>query len=307
MRTSAATPRGKPRYLEIADQLEAELRAGGLVEGTPVPSTRAIVARWDVAMATASRVLGELAQRGLVHARPGAGTVISGRLQSPASRSAEVAPALNRSRVVEAGVAIADREGLDAVSMRRVAGDLGVGPMALYRHVADKDALVTLMLDRAYAEWRPPESAAGWRDRVEAALLEFWECCHRHPWVGPATSMTRPQATPGALPLADFLLAALSELKLSHQDTFTAYLALLNYARGMAVTLYAEREQETLTGMDNEAWMQGQEDRLRAVMASGDYPTFRRFASRPYDFDLDAIFEFGLARLLDGLDTSRPE
>ena len=117
--------------------------------------------------------------------------------------------------------------------------------------------------------------------------------------------MTRPQATPGALPFADFLLAALAELGLSHADTFTAYLALLNYARGMALTLYAEREQESLTGIDNEAWMEGQEGQLRAALATGDFPTFRRFVSRPYDFDLDTIFEFGLGRLLDGLDPDR--
>lgn len=190
--------------------------------------------------------------------------------------------------------------------MRRVAGEVGVGPMALYRHVADKDALIVLMLDRAYAEWRPPEVVpAGWRGPVEAALRGFWECCHRHPWVAPATSMTRPQATPGVLPFSDFLLTGLEGLHLSHHDTLTAYLALLNYVRGMAVTLYAEREQEMLTGMDNEAWLQGQEGQLRAALATGDHPTFRRFVSRPYDFDLDGIFEFGLARLLDGLETSR--
>lgn len=301
MRTSA-----RPRYLQIADELERELRAGGLVGGTPVPSTRDIVARWDVAMATASRVLAELTQRGLVRARPGVGTVVTGRVRSTSPRSSEAAPALTRSRIVEAGVAIADREGLEGVSMRRVAGELRVGPMALYRHIADKDALLALMLDRAYAEWHPPEPApAGWRARVEAALRGFWDCCRHHPWVAPATSMTRPQATSGVLPFAEFLLAALGRLNLPHHDTLTAYLALLNYARGMAITLYAEREQESLTGVDNEAWLEGQDSQLRAAMATGDYPTFRHFVSRPYDFDLDAIFEFGLQRLLDGLDTSR--
>lgn len=300
MRTSA-----RPRYLELADELERELRAEGLVGGARVPSTRAIVARWGVAMATASRVLAELAQRGLVRARPGVGTVVAGRVQPPSPAPAEAPPALTRARMVEVGIGIADREGLEAVSMRRVAGDLGVAPMGLYRHVADKDDLIAHMLDRVHGEWRPPEPApAGWRQRVEAALRGFWEACHRHPWVAPATSMTRPQATAGVLPLAEFLLAALSELGLSHQDTFTAYLALLNYARGIALTLYAELEQVLLTGMDNEAWMEGQEIQLRAVIATGDYPNFRRLVSRPYDFDLDAIFEFGLARMLDGLDPS---
>ncbi len=298
MRTST-----RARYLEVADEIERELRAGGLVAGARVPSTRGIVARWDVAMATASRVLGELARRGLVRARPGVGTVVTGRVQAASPPPAEAPPALTRARIVEAGIEIADREGLDAVSMRRVAGELGVAPMALYRHLADKDGLVAHMLDRAYGEWQPPQPVpAGWRGRVEAALRGFWERCHRHPWVAPATSMTRPQAMPGALPFADFLLAALAELGLSHRDTFTAYLALLNYARGMALTLYSEREQEFLTGMDNEAWMEGQEGQLRGALGTGDYPTFRRFVSRPYDFDLDTIFEFGLARLLDGLD-----
>jgi len=300
MRTSA-----RSRYLEIADELERELRAGGLVGGTPVPSTRTIVARWDVAMATASKVLAELAQRGLVRARPGVGTVVAGRVERPAARPVATAPPLTRARIVEAGMEIADREGLDALSMRRVASELGAGPMALYRHVTDKDDLIFHMLDRAYAEWKPPEPApAGWRARVEAALRGFWECCHRHPWVAPATSMSRPQATPGGLPFADFLLTALWELDLSHQDTFTAYLALLNYARGVAVTLYAEHEQQQLTGIDNEAWMDGQETQLRAALATGDYPAFRCVVSHPYDFDLDTIFEFGLARLLDGLDPS---
>ncbi|MGH7911302.1 MAG: GntR family transcriptional regulator, partial [Candidatus Dormibacteraceae bacterium] len=66
MRTST-----RARYLAIADELERELRAGGLIGGAPVPSTRAIVERWGVAMATASKVLAELSRRGLVRARPG--------------------------------------------------------------------------------------------------------------------------------------------------------------------------------------------------------------------------------------------
>lgn len=299
MRTSTGS-----RYLDIADEIERELRAGGLVGGTPVPSTRAIVARWDVAMATASRALAELARRGLVRTRPGVGTVVAGHVEQPAPPALRGASALTRTRIVEVGTEIADREGLGAVSLRRVASELGAAPMALYRHVADKDALITHMLDRAYSEWRPPEPAPEtWRERVEAALRGFWDGCRRHPWVAPATSMTRPQATPGGLGFAEFLLSALTELGLSHQDTFTAYLVLLNYARGVADTLYAEREQVQLTGIDNEAWMQEQEAQLRAVLTSRDAPTFRRFVSRPYDFDLDAIFEFGLARLLDGLAT----
>ncbi|MGH7912865.1 MAG: TetR/AcrR family transcriptional regulator, partial [Candidatus Dormibacteraceae bacterium] len=238
----------------------------------------------------------------------GAGTVVAGHVAPPPARPEAPAPALTRERIVRAGIGIADKEGLEAVSMRRVASELGAGPMALYRHIADKEDLVLRMLDRVYADVRLPEPPpSGWRAAAEAGAKALWEACHVHPWMAPATSMMRPQIMPGVLPLADYLLSAVAGLGLSHGDTFTAYLALLNFVRGMGTNLDAEAQQQALTGMDNEAWLATQEPAMREALASGDYPTFRRFTSREYDFDLDRIFEFGLQRLLDGLDALRSE
>src|SRR5215469_15474933 len=118
-----------PRYREIAAELRTRIDSGELAPGMRVPSTRAIVDEWGVAMATATRVLTELRQEGLVRAVPGVGTVVDGGRRparpAPAPRRHGAADmALSADRIVAAGVAIADAEGLAAVSMRRVASEL---------------------------------------------------------------------------------------------------------------------------------------------------------------------------------------
>lgn len=294
-----------PRYREIAAELRRQIEAGELAPGARVPSTRTIVDRWGVAMATATKVLTELRHQGLVRAVPGVGTVVEG--DRPAARSSPVSRrqgvpdgGLSVGRIAAAGIAVADAEGLAAVSMRRIASEVGVGTMSLYRHVEDKDDLVMHMLDAVLGDARlPADPPAGWRPRVEIAARVYWDACRRHPWLASATSITRPQALPGALPLSEFLLAALDELGLDHQTTFTAYITLVNYVRGTAQNLEAEAEAQAATGVDNEEWLLAQAPRLRAIIDG--FPVFTRFVSQEYDFSLDELFEFGLGRMLDGL------
>jgi AcrR family transcriptional regulator len=259
-------------------------------------------------MATATRVLNELRQEGLVRAVPGVGTVVQGRgaAPSPAAvrprRRATSAEALTPERIVDAAVAVADAEGLAAVSMRRVAGEIGAATMALYRHVADKEDLVVRMMNAVMEAWRPPaEPPAGWRPGVELAARVYWAGCREHPWMASALSITRPQPLAGALPFSEFLLATLDGLGLDHQTTFTAYLMLVNYVRGMALNLELEAEAEAATGVDNEEWMEAQEPQLAALVGAGEFPVFTRYVTREYDFDLDRLFDFGLQRMLDGL------
>jgi len=79
-------------------------------------------------------------------------------------------PSYARQVVVATAIAIADTEGMDGVSMRRLAVELDLAPMSLYRYVSDKDDLRTKMLDAALAQWKPPERGdAGWRECLEAA------------------------------------------------------------------------------------------------------------------------------------------
>jgi AcrR family transcriptional regulator len=296
------------RYREIADELRRQIEAGELAPGMRVPSTRTIVDHWGVAMATATKALTELRHQGLVRAVPGVGTVVAGDRRAaratPAPRRPPSAPdvGLGAERIAAAAVAIADAEGLPAVSMRRVASELGVATMSLYRHVEDKDDLVLRMLDAVMGDVRLPDAPpAEWRPRVEIAARLLWEAGRQHQWLAPAMSITRPQPVAGGLPLAEFLLTALDELGLDHQTTFTAYITIISFVRGIAMNLEMEAEAQATTGVDNEEWMATQEPRLRAIFDAGGYPVFARYVSREYDFRLDRLFEFGLSRLLDGL------
>ncbi|MFI6690089.1 TetR/AcrR family transcriptional regulator C-terminal domain-containing protein [Streptomyces sp. NPDC050485] len=303
------------RYSQIVAELRRRIETGELAPGDRVPSTREITKQWGVAMATATKVLTELRRDGMVRAVPGVGTVVETPSRSVRNARPTAAPrpggssdassgqaALTLGRIVAAAVTVADAEGLAAVSMRRVAADLGVATMSLYRHVADKEDLLTRMMDTVIAERPlpadPPES---WREAIELAARQLWDLFRRHPWLGPALSVTRPQMIISALPYSEWMLAVLQAHGLDLQPAFTAHLMLLNYARGIAVNLETEREAEANSGLDSEEWMDTQEPALLAILATGRFPALSRLATAGYDLDLDALFEFGLQRLLDGL------
>ncbi|MEU6092749.1 TetR/AcrR family transcriptional regulator C-terminal domain-containing protein [Streptomyces sp. NPDC047085] len=304
-----------PRYSQIVAELRRRIETGELAPGDRVPSTREITKQWGVAMATATKVLTELRREGMVRAVPGVGTVVEapGRPVRTARSAAASRPgrpsdvssgqaALTLGRIVAAAVMVADTEGLAAVSMRRVAAELGVATMSLYRHVADKDDLLTRMMDTVIAEHPlPADPPEGWREAIELAARQLWGLFRRHPWLAPALSVTRPQMINSALPYSEWMLATLHAHGLDLQSAFTAHLMLLNYARGIAVNLETEREAEAHSGLDSEEWMDTQEPTLLAILATGRFPALSRLATAGYDLDLDALFEFGLQRLLDGL------
>ncbi|MFJ9432440.1 TetR/AcrR family transcriptional regulator C-terminal domain-containing protein [Streptomyces sp. NPDC101490] len=304
-----------PRYLQIVAELRRRIETGKLAPGDRVPSTREITRQWGVAMATATKALSELRREGMVRAVPGVGTVVAApsrpvRAVRPAAAARpggstdapSVQAALTLGRIVETAVTVADTEGLAAVSMRRVAAELGVATMSLYRHVADKDGLLTQMMDRVMAEHPlPADPSACWREAIELAARQLWGLFRRHPWLAPALSVTRPQMIASALPYSEWTLATLHAHGLDLQSAFTAHLTLLNYTRGIAVSLEAEREAEAHSGLDSEEWMDVQGPALLAILATGRFPALSRLATAGYDLDLDALFEFGLQRLLDGL------
>ncbi|MER8185936.1 TetR/AcrR family transcriptional regulator C-terminal domain-containing protein [Kitasatospora sp. NPDC094015] len=303
------------RYAQIADELRQRIDSGELAPGDRVPSTREITRRWGVAMATATRVLTELRQAGLVRAVPGVGTVVTDRaggarsaVAPPATRSA---PAPRRQaagsgptaeRIVSTAIAVADAEGLAALSMRRVAAELGMATMSLYRHVADKEDLLTRMLEACFTDHPlPADPPDGWRPRLELVARALWTMFRRHPWLASALSVTRPQPVASALPFTEWVLEALDGRGLDLQAVFTAHLTLFNYIRGTALNLEMEAEAEALSGLTNDEWMDTQEPPLLALLTTGRYPTFARLATTGYDFDLDGLFEFGLQRILDGI------
>ncbi len=287
-------------YRTIAAEIAGRIARGELPPGATVPSTRQIVAEHGVAMATASKVLAALREQGLVEARPGVGTVVSG-----VARPVE-AP-LDRDRVIRAAVTIADAEGLHALSMRRLAGELGMPTMSLYRYVADKEELVLLMMDRVMGANPPPQDLSperdGWRACVRALARLQWSMHRRHTWLAQAVSFTRPLLAPHAMAQTEWVMRALDGHGLDPVTTFRIAVTVANYVRGTAVNLEQEAQAEQETGITDQEWMAAQHDRFAAVLATGRFPMFTAFlAANDNEFDLDILMEFGLERLLDGLE-----
>lgn len=115
-------------------------------------------------------------------------------------------PRLNRDRVLRAAVALADEAGLEALSMRRLAAELGVVPMALYKHVADKEALLDGMVDVVVGEIEPADPDAHWRAAVRGRVLSARRALLRHPWARRALE-TRTTRTPAVLDQVDATIA----------------------------------------------------------------------------------------------------
>jgi DNA-binding transcriptional regulator YhcF (GntR family) len=293
-------------YRRIVAEIRDRIARGELRPGDRVPSTRRITQEWGVAMATATKVIATLRDEGVVDTRPGAGTVVRSPEVGQAPVARKAAPReqeLSRDRVVRAAIAVADAEGLAMLSMRRVATDLGVATMSLYRHVPSKDELMLLMVDTVSAEERfPAQPPPGWRERLEIAARLMWTVFRRHPWAAEVLSMTRPRVMPNLLPYTEWTLTVLRELGLGIDDMMHTHLTLFGHVRGMALSLQSEAQAQQDTGMTNDEWMDTQESELKRVLAAGRFPTFEYVIQQQFDYDLDAVFEYGLQRLLDGID-----
>lgn len=288
-------------YRRIAAEIRDRITRGELRPGDRVPSTRQITQKWGVAMATATKVIATLRDEGVVEPRPGAGTVVKAASE-PVRKIASRATDLTHDRIVRAAVAVADTEGLGSVSMRRVATDLDVATMSLYRHVPGKEELLEHMADAAFTEQRLPATApAHWRARVNIAAHTVWSIFRAHPWAAEIVSLTRPQVIPSLLHYAEWVLAALRDLGLGADDMMHAHITLFGHVRGTALSLQSEVHAERDTGMTNEEWLEDRYPRLDVVFTPAEFPTLAHIAEAGFDYDLDRIFEFGLQRILDGL------
>ncbi|MCE5290319.1 MAG: TetR/AcrR family transcriptional regulator C-terminal domain-containing protein [Nocardiaceae bacterium] len=285
------------RAEEIAAVLSERISSGRLRPGDRAPSTRTIMRDFGVAMATATRVLALLQDAGVVASTPGRGSVV---LAPNEPTRAE--PELTVETVVAAAVRIADDEGLEAASMRRVASEVGVATMALYRFVAGHDDLVLRMMDLACADltFTEPEPSH-WRERLDWLTRQFWQCLRRHPWLASAMSMTRPQPLPNALPYSEAVIDAFRTAGFSPTDSLTMHLGLMNLVRGLAETVEIEIADQAATGMTNDEWADTQTDSLLELMPSDRFPRMRELVQQDYPYDHDTIFETGVRCFLDGV------
>jgi DNA-binding transcriptional regulator YhcF (GntR family)/AcrR family transcriptional regulator len=310
-----------PPYRRIVDEIRARIAAGSLRPGDRIPSARQITKHWGVAIATATKVLATLRHEGVVRAVPGVGTIVTGpgpaegglrneaarpetSRPSGASRPARAEASASKQSIVRAAIAVADAEGLAAVSMRRVATQLDLATMSLYRHVRDKDDLFLQMANTVFGEVSMPERASGgWRERVELVARAQWTICRRHPWLPGVISFTRPMLAPNGMAHTEWTMQAMHEAGLGVSDSLYVAVAVSGYVNGVGASLQLETEAQQETGITSDEWMETQDDELIRLIGSGRFPMIAAIAAEPgFDLELDRLFELGLGLLLDGLD-----
>ena len=227
-------------------------------------------------------------------------------IESPGKRGPR--PALSIDRIVETAVGLADREGLDAVTMRGLAERLEVAPMTLYTYVPGKGELLDLMLDQLYADMpRPDRTDRTWRDRVEAIAHDNHALFIDHPWAA-TVATTRPPLGPGQMAKYEYELRAFDGTGLGDVDRDAALTFVLQFVRVTALAAAEARAAQEESSLDDEQWWAEHGPLLNEVLDETVYPTAARVgsaagAAHGAAYSAEHAYEFGLMRVLDGLGT----
>jgi AcrR family transcriptional regulator len=214
------------------------------------------------------------------------------------------AASLSRAAIVAAAIALADAEGAGALTMRRVAADLGSStPMSLYRYVGSKDGLVDLMLDAVYGEVAlPPAPGGDWRADLEALTQRTWAVIVAHLWFGELVH-TRPPLGPNALRYFDFRFAVLDGLDALTMTRITA--ALDSHLIGSALQLAEESKMRARTGLATDEQLRAAVEPFLAPVL-GRYPAFARWLREQVPAG-PGQFDYTLGCLLDGIAARLPD
>lgn len=207
--------------------------------------------------------------------------------------------------VVAAAIGLADAEGLEAVTVRRLAQELGKAPMTLYTYVPGKSELVALMLDALFEDMERTPASGAWRERLTAVARENYALYRAHPWAA-AASPSRPPLGPGQCAKYEHELRALEGLGLGDvamDDALAYLLAFVRTAAQDAAQSDAERE---ASGMNDQEWWEVNGPLLARVLDTERFPTAVRVGQATGEahdaaYDPEHAFAFGLARTLDGL------
>ena len=123
-----------------------------------------------------------------------------------------------------------------------------------------------------------------------------------HPWMARVISLTRPMPVPNGMAHTEWTIRAVDGLGLDPSTMLYVAVTIANYVQATAINLESEVEAQQDTGITSDQWRNSQDETVTRIFASGQFPMLSSIATRPdFDFELDALFEFGLQRLLDGL------
>jgi len=227
----------------------------------------------------------------------------------PARAARGPAPSLSREQIAGAAVTLADTQGLEAVSMRVLAVELGVGAASLYRYVARKDELIDLMADAVMGADLQFEVRGDWREDLRSFARGLRTMILHHPWMA-IEGAGRTSLGPNTARCFERVLGAIDGLGLEIDEMLVMIETLDAFIRGRALEELSDQEAIRRSGLDNEQWMKTQAPYVESLVESGRYPLLSRvvlYAHAPHDPDrLKHGFDLGLERVLDGLATMLP-
>jgi AcrR family transcriptional regulator len=219
------------------------------------------------------------------------------------------APSLTREEIAAAAVTLADTRGIEAVSMRSLAVELGVGATSLYRYVDRKDELIELMVDAVMGNDLQFEVTGDWRDDLRSFAHGLRAMTLRHPWMAAPSAGLR-NFGPKTAELYEQVLGTIDGLGLEIDDMLVMVETLDAFVRGRALEELSEQEAVRRSGLDQDQWMETQIPYIQSLIESGRFPLLTRVvidARAPHDPErLKNGFDLGLERVLDGLATMVP-
>ena len=207
-------------------------------------------------------------------------------------------PGLTLERIVATGIEVATGEGIGALSMTRVAAKLGVGTMSLYRYVASKDELLTLMVDSAVGTPPPTPPDEDWRSGLTRWAVGVRRAYQRHPWAL-RVPISAPPLGPNNVAWLENALRALRGTPLSEQQKLSTVLLVSGFVRN-DVTL----DLDLAAGAGGQQVMPTYARMLGALIEGGDFLALADAVASGAledEDDPDSEFEFGLERILDGV------
>ncbi|GAA4226708.1 TetR/AcrR family transcriptional regulator C-terminal domain-containing protein [Actinomadura meridiana] len=216
-------------------------------------------------------------------------------------------PAYSRTQITEAAIRIADADGLDAASMRRIAADLGTGAMSLYRYVPSRDDLLDLMTDHVLGEMNVPDRPSGdWRADLTLIAERTRAVWRAHPWMA---ALHRPRASlgPQRLRLMEFAFGAL-DVGVPIDAMFALLDMLTGYVERVVRDEIEWKREIAHSGLTPERWMARSAPYVTDLLKTGDYPMFERIvmdAQLPH-MSPDDQFRYGLDRVLDCIASALP-
>jgi AcrR family transcriptional regulator len=211
---------------------------------------------------------------------------------------------LSRDRIVRAAIAIADKLGLGAVSLRKIGASLDAGPMRLYGYLSTKEELLELMVDAVYGEMASSEPLdPDWRKALRAIAHRTRHAARKHKWFIDLLG-SRPHLGPNALAHLEASLAALGETRgFENIDDAMQVVGTINaYVIGAIRSEASELRAEGRSGMDHKAWQAASWPYIQRMIATGRFPMLDRVVRDATHPPAEVVFERGLDCVLAGME-----